>query len=69
MWAVSTTSSFGTRDGPGAGDQDGPFHGFSRQLFSTRQLVRLLLLRSEGLEARLGRGRWAADLAPPPRVS
>jgi hypothetical protein len=66
MWSVSPVTFArppGTRDGTGAGDHDQPLDGFRRQLFNTRQLARLLLLRSEVLEARLGGGRWAADLA------
>jgi hypothetical protein len=66
MWSVSPTApapSPGTKDGTGAGDHDQPFDGFRPQVFNTRQLARLLLLRSEVLDARLGCGRWAADLA------
>jgi hypothetical protein len=50
-------------DGRGAGDHDQPFAGFRAYQFSTRQLARLLLRRSEILDARLGLGRWAQDLA------
>ena len=53
----------GSLDGTGAGDHDEPFVGFRSYHFSTRQFARLLALRSELLDARLGRGRWAADLA------
>jgi hypothetical protein len=49
-------------DRAGAGDHDEPFRGFRSYPFSTRELARLLQLRSECLEARLGRGRWASDL-------
>jgi hypothetical protein len=66
MWSVSPTApapSLGTRDGTGAGDHDRPFDGFRLQLFTTRQLAGLLLLRGEVLDARLGCGRWARDLA------
>jgi hypothetical protein len=52
----------GTHDGAGAGDHDRHFTGFRSYQFSTRQLARLLHLRGEVLEARLGEGRWAADL-------
>lgn len=52
----------GSRDGTGAGDHDEPFAGFRPYQFSTRQLARLLQLRSEVLDARLGDGRWAQDL-------
>jgi hypothetical protein len=58
----SDTSPRGTPDGLGAGDHDEPFAGFRSYQFSTRQLARLLQLRGELLEARLGRGRWATDL-------
>jgi hypothetical protein len=51
------------QDDTGAGDHAQPFDSFRRQLFATRQLARLLLLRGEVLDARLGCGRWAADLA------
>jgi hypothetical protein len=49
-------------DGRGAGDRDQPFAGFRPYQFSTRQLARLLQLRSELLDARLGLGRWVQDL-------
>jgi hypothetical protein len=48
--------------GRGAGDHDQPFAGFRPYQFSTRQLARLLQLRSELLDARLGLGRWAQEL-------
>jgi len=53
----------GSLDGAGAGDHDEPFGGFQAYQFSTRQRARLLQLRGELLEARLGHGRWATDLA------
>jgi hypothetical protein len=53
----------GSLDGQGAGDHDQPFDGFRAHQFSTRQLLRMLHLRSDALEARLGSGRWANDLA------
>jgi len=53
----------GSLDGAGAGDHDEPFSGFQAYQFSTRQHARLLQLRGELLEARLGHGRWATDLA------
>jgi hypothetical protein len=53
----------GSLDGSGAGDHDEPFSGFQSYQFSTRQRARLLQLRGELLEARLGHGRWAHDLA------
>ena len=52
----------GSLDGLGASDHDEPFLGFRSYQFSTRQLARLLQLRGECLEDRLGRGRWATDL-------
>ena len=51
----------GTLDGHGAADHDQPFVGFRTCHFTTRQLARLLHLRSELLDARLGYGRWAHD--------
>ena len=54
----------GSLDGAGAGDHDEPFGGFQPYQFSTRQRARLLQLRGELLEARLGHGRWTTDLAP-----
>jgi hypothetical protein len=57
-----THAGCGSLDGAGAGDQDEPFRGYRSYQFSTRQLARLLQLRSECLDARLGRGRWAGDL-------
>ena len=53
----------GSLDGHGAADHDQPFVGFRAYHFNTRQLARLLHLRSELLDARLGHGRWAQDLA------
>jgi hypothetical protein len=52
----------GTHDGEGAGDHDCPFTGFRRSSFTTREFVRLLLLRSDALDAHMGRGRWLMDL-------
>jgi hypothetical protein len=62
---ISTTnpSAPGSHDGSSAGDHDQPYAGFRSYQFGTRQLARLLQLRGELLEARLGHGRWAADLA------
>ena len=60
---TSATDPQGSHDGTGAGDHDQPFGGFRPYHFSTRQLARLLQLRSELLDARLGLGRWAEDLA------
>jgi hypothetical protein len=53
----------GSKDGQGAGDCDQPYYGFRPYQFSTRQLTRLLLLRGEALEARLGQGRFADDMS------
>jgi hypothetical protein len=55
-------STFGSHDGDGAGDHDQPFIGFRSYQFGTRQFARLLNLRGEFLEARLGNGRWVQDL-------
>jgi hypothetical protein len=54
--------TLGSQDGPGANDNDQPFFGFRTYQFSTRQLARLLQLRGQLLEARLGQGAWAQDL-------
>jgi hypothetical protein len=59
---ISSPDVLGTHDGDGAGDHDRPFTGFRRSSFTTRELMRLLLLRGDALEARLGHGRWAGDL-------
>ena len=61
--SISDSSPRGSLDGAGAGDHDEPFVGFRSYQFSTLHLARLLRLRSELLDARLGYGRWAADLA------
>ena len=53
----------GCHAGDGDTDHDQPFAGFRSYQFHTLQLIRLLHLRSELLEARLGNGRWATDLA------
>jgi hypothetical protein len=53
----------GSLDGSGAGDHDELFSGFHAYQFSTRQLARLLQLRGELLDARLGQGRWVLDVA------
>ena len=58
----SGPDSLGSHDGQGAGDHDRPFTGFRRACFTTRQLMRLLLLRSAALDARLGYGRWVIDV-------
>jgi hypothetical protein len=52
----------GTHDGDGAGDHDQPFSGYRPYHFPTAQLVRLLLLRSEILDSRMGLGRYSPDL-------
>jgi hypothetical protein len=56
-------STSGSLDGDGAGDHDQPFSGYRPYQFGTRQIARLLGLRGVCLEARLGNGRWAQDLA------
>jgi hypothetical protein len=53
----------GSLDGDGAGDHDQAFVGYRAYQFSTRQLARLLQVRGEVLEARLGNGRWISDVA------
>jgi hypothetical protein len=58
-----SSSQHGSLDGAGAGDHDEPFGGFHAYQFNTLQFARLLRLRGELLEARLGHGRWATDLA------
>jgi hypothetical protein len=60
--SASASTSRGSRDGQGAGDHGCPFTGFRRSSFTTRQLMRLLLLRSDALNARLGYGRWVVDV-------
>jgi hypothetical protein len=60
----SDSSPHGSLDGSGAGDHDQPYGGFHAYQFSTRELARLLQLRGEVLEARLGRGRYVRDLTP-----
>jgi hypothetical protein len=55
-------STSGSHDGDGAGDHDQPYLGFRAYQFGPRQFARLLKLRGELLEARLGNGPWAQDL-------
>ena len=64
--ANPVTALTGSWDGTGAGDHDQAFAGFRAYQFSTRELARLLLLRGEVLEARLGQGRLVGDLAACP---
>jgi hypothetical protein len=52
----------GSHDGEGAGDHDQVFVGYRAYVFSTRQLARLLQVRGEVLEARMGHGQWASDV-------
>jgi hypothetical protein len=59
--SVASDSASGSLDGQGAGDHDQVFIGYRAYQFSTRQLARLLQVRGEVLEARLGHGRWASD--------
>jgi hypothetical protein len=61
--SIASDCGLGSLDGEGAGDHDQLFVGYRAYLFSTRQLARLLQVRGEVLEARLGHGRWASDLA------
>jgi hypothetical protein len=60
---TSAANTSGSHDGAGAGDHNEAFTGFRSYQFNTMQMVRLLHLRGELLEARLGNGRWATDLA------
>ena len=60
--STSERTGLGSHDGSSAADHDQPYAGFRSYQFGTRQLVRLLQLRGEILEARLGHGRWAQDL-------
>jgi hypothetical protein len=59
---TSAANNGGSHDGAGAGDHDEAFTGFRSYQFNTMQIARLLHLRGELLEARLGNGRWATDL-------
>jgi hypothetical protein len=59
----NSVTATGSLDGQGAADHDQPFDGFHAYRFSTRQVLGFLQLRSDALEARLGSGRWAEDLA------
>jgi hypothetical protein len=61
--AVSAECGTGSLDGESAGDHDQPFVGYRAYQFSTRQIARMLQVRSDVLEARLGYGRWVSDLA------
>jgi hypothetical protein len=47
---------------PGTGDHDAPFARFQAYHFSTRQLARLLVLRGQIQDGRLGHGRYTDDL-------
>jgi hypothetical protein len=55
---ASAATWLDTHDGQGAGDHDCPFMGFRRSPFTTRQPMRLVPLRSDALDARLGHGPW-----------
>ena len=57
------TNGVGTKDGVGSGDHDMPFAGHRAYPFSTHVRLKLLLLRGEVLDARLGRGRFADDVS------
>jgi hypothetical protein len=57
----STTSN--TSRAAIGGDHDQPHAGYRAYQFSTRERARLLQLRGDLLEARLGRGRWVEDLS------
>jgi len=60
---VASALRAGSHDGEGADDHDQVFAGYRAYVFSTRQLARLLQVRGEVLEARMGHGRWASDVA------
>ena len=60
---ITNEARRGSLDGEGAGDHNQPFVGYHAYQFSTRQMARLLQVRGEVLEARLGNGRWVSDLA------
>ena len=60
--ATAPGSGIGTKDGSGSGDSDQPYSGYRIYHFTTREMLRLLELRSDVLEARLGRGRFEMDL-------
>jgi hypothetical protein len=62
-WVASGLAP-GSQDGDGAGDHDQVFVGYRAYVFSTRQLARLLQIRGEVLDARLGIGPWVSDVAP-----
>ena len=62
--AAAVSFDGGTKDGDGAGDHDQPFHGFRAYHFHTRQMLRLLDLRSALLDARMGIGRFGQDVDP-----
>jgi hypothetical protein len=47
---------------PIVSDRNEHLRDFRVYQFSTRQLARLLQLRSDALDARLGIGRWTADI-------
>jgi hypothetical protein len=54
---------FDSKDGESAGDNDLPFAGFQASHFSTRQMVRLLFLRSNLLDAHLGQSPFRRRVA------
>ncbi len=53
----------GSLDGSRAADHDQLFDGFRRYQFNAREFARLLQLRSEALDGRMGNGRWITDLS------
>jgi len=58
----STAPAGGTRDGSGAADHDQPYAGYRAYQFTTQQRLRLLVLRGEVLDSRMGQGRHGDDL-------
>jgi hypothetical protein len=60
----TNTDDRGSKDGQGAGDHDVPFRGFRPTDFTLREMSRLLILRGQVLDAKMGGGPYVADLLP-----
>jgi hypothetical protein len=56
------TDEAGSKDGQGAGDHDMPFCGFRPSQFSLREMSRLLILRGQVLDAKMGWGPFIEDI-------
>jgi hypothetical protein len=56
------TDETGSKDGDGAGDHDVPFGGFRPNQFSIREMSRLLILRGQVMDAKMGWGPFVDDL-------